>query len=70
MISVHRWRPSVFRGSNLAIVGVSVCVQERWAQAYEAGSAPIVIIESTSEAALKHIPRGVLEEFALSEIDE
>ena len=43
---------------------------ERWAQAYEARSAPIVIIESTSEAALKHISRGVLEEFALGEIDE
>ena len=42
---------------------------ERWVQAYEAGSAPIVILEATSEAALKHVSRGVLEEFALVETD-
>ena len=41
----------------------------RWKQAHDAGSAPIVILEATSEAALKYISRGVLEEFALVETD-
>lgn len=36
----------------------------RWKEAYEAGAAPMVVLEATSEAALKHISRSVLEEFA------
>lgn len=42
----------------------------RWKEAYDAGSAPIVILEATSEAALRYVPRSVLEEFALVEIEE
>ena len=41
----------------------------RWKEAHEAGAAPIVILEATSEAALTHISRVVLEEFALVETD-
>jgi len=35
----------------------------RWKEAYEAGVAPLVVLEATSEASLKHISRSVLEEF-------
>ena len=45
-----------------------LCAQ-RWKEAHDAGSAPIVILEATSEAALKYISRGVLEEFALVDSD-
>ena len=45
-----------------------LCAQ-RWKEAHDAAAAPIVILEATSEAALKHISRGVLEEFALFETD-
>ncbi len=36
----------------------------RWKEAYDAGTAPMVVLEATSEAALQHISRSVLEEFA------
>ena len=36
----------------------------RWKEAYDAGVAPMVILTATSEAALQHISRSVLEEFA------
>ena len=42
---------------------------ERWKEAHDAGSAHIVILEATSEAALKYISRSILEEFALVESD-
>ncbi|MBT6768923.1 MAG: DUF2237 family protein, partial [Opitutales bacterium] len=45
-----------------------LCAQ-RWKEAHDAAAAPIVILEATSEAALKYISRGVLEEFALFETD-
>lgn len=38
----------------------------RWREAWEAGHAPRVILEATHEAALKIIPRSVLEEHALN----
>lgn len=41
----------------------------RWKEAYEAGAAPMVVLEATSEAALKHISRSVLEEFAFVAVD-
>ena len=45
-----------------------LCAQ-RWKEAHDAAAAPIVILEATSEAALKYISCGVLEEFALFETD-
>lgn len=41
----------------------------RWKEAYDAGAAPIVVLEATSEAALKHVSRSVLEEFAFVQFD-
>jgi len=41
-----------------------VCA-ERWTQAHAAGHACPVILEATSEAALKYVSRSVLEEFAI-----
>ncbi len=41
----------------------------RWKQAYDAGKAPNVILEATSEAALKYVSRSVLEEFAPVDAD-
>lgn len=41
----------------------------RWKEAYAAGYAPPVVLEATSEAALKYISLPVLEEFALVETD-
>ncbi len=37
----------------------------RWKEAYEAGAAPPIYLRATSEAALKHIPKSVLEEYGL-----
>lgn len=39
----------------------------RWKEAFDAGIAAPVILEATSEAALKYIPRSVLEEFAVED---
>ena len=39
----------------------------RWKEALDAGSACPVILEATSAAALRYVPRSVLEEHALSE---
>lgn len=36
----------------------------RWHEAWEAGHAPEVVLEATSEAALQYVPRSVLEEHA------
>lgn len=36
----------------------------RWVEAHAAGHACPVVLEATSEAALKYVSRGVLEEFA------
>jgi uncharacterized protein (DUF2237 family) len=41
----------------------------RWKQAYDAGKAPNVVLEATSEAALQYVSRSVLEEFAPVESD-
>lgn len=41
----------------------------RWKQAYDAGKAPNVLLEATSEAALQYVSRSVLEEFAPVESD-
>ena len=47
-----------------------VCA-DRWREAWEAGHAPSVVLEATSEAALKYVARSVLEEHAaLSNPDE
>jgi len=36
----------------------------RWREAWEAGAAPQVVLEATHEAALRVVPRSVLEEHA------
>ena len=36
----------------------------RWKEAYEAGAAPVVILASTHEATLEHIPLALLKEYA------
>ena len=36
----------------------------RWAEAYEAGVAPPVLLEATHERALDHLPRAALEQHA------
>ena len=36
----------------------------RWKEAYEAGAAPVVILASTHEATLEHIPLALLKEHA------
>ena len=41
----------------------------RWREAWEAGEAPGVILESTHEATLKIVPRSVLEEHAVTPPD-
>ncbi len=41
----------------------------RWKQAYDAGKAPNVVLEATSEAALQYVSRSVLEEFAPVDAD-
>ena len=41
-----------------------VCAQ-RWTQAHAAGHACPVVLEATSEAALKYVSRSILEEFAV-----
>lgn len=41
----------------------------RWKEAHEAGAAPVVVLEATSEAALQYVSRSVLEEFALVDAD-
>lgn len=41
-----------------------VCVT-RWIEAYEAAAAPPVVLESTHESVLKHIPLEVLQDFAV-----
>ena len=40
----------------------------RWKQAYDAGRGAPVVLEATHEAALKFIPRSVLEEFGFDAI--
>lgn len=37
----------------------------RWKEALDAGYAPAVILEATSEAALKYVSRSILEEYGL-----
>ncbi len=39
----------------------------RWKEALDAGFAPTVILEATSEAALQYVTRSILEEYALLE---
>jgi hypothetical protein len=41
----------------------------RWKEAHAAGHACPVILKATSEAALKYVSRGILEEFAVVEGD-
>jgi uncharacterized protein (DUF2237 family) len=36
----------------------------RWAEAYEAGVAPPVVLEATHERALEHLPRAAIEQHA------
>ncbi|NOX99048.1 MAG: DUF2237 domain-containing protein [Verrucomicrobia bacterium] len=40
----------------------------RWKEALDAGAAPMVVLESTSMAALEHVSRGVLEEYAVEDV--
>jgi len=40
----------------------------RWKEALDAGAAPMVVLESTSIAALHHVSRGVLEEYAVEDV--
>ena len=45
----------------------------RWKEAFDAGHGAPVVLEATHEAALKYIPRSILEEFgsdALADIDD
>jgi len=42
----------------------------RWKEALEAGCAPPIYLKATHEAALKYVPRSVLEEYGLDEIEE
>ncbi|MDH4408455.1 MAG: DUF2237 domain-containing protein [Verrucomicrobiales bacterium] len=42
----------------------------RWKEALDAGYACPIILEATSEAALQHVSRAILEEYALIEDDE
>jgi uncharacterized protein (DUF2237 family) len=39
----------------------------RWKEALDAGAACPVILEATSEAALRHVSRAILEEYAIFE---
>lgn len=46
--------------------GDSWCVcAARWTEAHAAGCACPVILEATSEAALKYVTKGILQEFAI-----
>ena len=40
-----------------------LCAQ-RWLEAYQAGAAPVVLLASTHEATLKHVPLALLKEYA------
>jgi hypothetical protein len=40
----------------------------RWKEAYDAGKAPPLFLEATHQAALKYVPRSVLEEFGIDEV--
>ena len=42
----------------------------RWKEALDAGAAPMVVLEATSEAALKYVSRSILEEYALLDVEE
>ena len=42
----------------------------RWKEALDAGYAPPIILEATSEAALQYIPRSLLEEYGIDLIPE
>ena len=42
----------------------------RWKEALDAGVAPPVILEATSEAALEFLSRSILEEYAVDEKEE
>lgn len=42
----------------------------RWKEAWESGKAPRVFLRATHEAALRHVSRSVLEEFAVVESSE
>jgi len=39
----------------------------RWKEALDAGFAPPIVLEATSEAALKYVTRSILEEYAIIE---
>lgn len=40
----------------------------RWKDALDAGAAPMVVLEATSMAALDHVSRSVLEEYAVEDV--
>ena len=42
----------------------------RWKQALDAGFAPPVILEATSEAALQYVSRSILEEYGIDPVPE
>ncbi|MFK5923640.1 MAG: DUF2237 domain-containing protein [Verrucomicrobiota bacterium] len=42
----------------------------RWKEALDAGAAPMVVLEATSMAALEHVSRSVLEEYAVEDLSE
>ena len=41
----------------------------RWKEALDAGYAPPVFLEATSEAALEYVSRSILEEFGIDELE-
>jgi len=50
-------------------VGDQWCLcASRWKEALDAGAAPMVVLESTSVAALDHVSRSVLEEYAVEDL--
>ena len=40
----------------------------RWKEALDAGAAPMVVLEATSMAALEHVSKSVLEEYAVEDV--
>ena len=42
----------------------------RWKEALDAGAACPIVLEATSEAALRYVTRSILEEYAVSDDDE
>jgi len=41
----------------------------RWKEAYDAGKAPSLFLKATHQAAIEYVPRSVLEEFGIDEVE-